>query len=131
MGCGDPRLIDIYEQETGCRFPVYTDPTRQLYDDLDMVRTLALGAHPAYLRKSMARNVFNSLIQTLKHVPSGLANKSGNPKQIGGEFLFEPLDGAGEAKEAEEKGVTWCHRMKTTRDHTEIPDLMQVLGIGA
>jgi len=29
----------------------------------------------------------------------------------------------------EEKRVTWCHRMKTTRDHAEIPELMEVLGL--
>ena len=30
----------------------------------------------------------------------------------------------------EEKRVTWCHRMKTTRDHVEMPELMEVLGLG-
>lgn len=29
----------------------------------------------------------------------------------------------------EEKRVTWCHRMKTTRDHAEIPELIEVLGL--
>ncbi|KAH6686952.1 AhpC/TSA antioxidant enzyme-domain-containing protein [Plectosphaerella plurivora] len=29
----------------------------------------------------------------------------------------------------EEKAVTWCHRMRTTRDHAEIPELMEVLGL--
>ena len=29
----------------------------------------------------------------------------------------------------EEKHVTWCHRMKTTRDHAEIPELMEILGL--
>lgn len=29
----------------------------------------------------------------------------------------------------EEKRVTWCHRMRTTRDHVEIPELMEVLGL--
>lgn len=31
----------------------------------------------------------------------------------------------------EEKRVTWCHRMKTTRDHCEMPELMEVLGMNA
>ncbi|KAH7362586.1 AhpC/TSA antioxidant enzyme-domain-containing protein [Plectosphaerella cucumerina] len=30
---------------------------------------------------------------------------------------------------SEEKAVTWCHRMRTTRDHAEIPELMEVLGL--
>jgi hypothetical protein len=40
------------------------------------------------------------------------------------------LDGKGEpGNEGEDKVVTWCHRMKTTRDHVEIPELMEVLGL--
>ncbi|MCG8388066.1 MAG: hypothetical protein MJA30_21135 [Cytophagales bacterium] len=31
----------------------------------------------------------------------------------------------------EEKRVSWCHRMRTTRDHAEIPELMEVLGLDA
>lgn len=62
-------------------------------------------------------------------------------KQVGGEFLFEPITDVmqspivpspnGESKEEyfeEEKKVTWCHRMKNTRDHAEIPELREVLG---
>lgn len=30
---------------------------------------------------------------------------------------------------SEQKSVTWCHRMRTTRDHAEIPELMEVLGL--
>jgi hypothetical protein len=29
----------------------------------------------------------------------------------------------------EEKRVTWCHRMRSTRDHAEMPELMEVLGL--
>lgn len=201
IGCGDPSLIDMYVNETGCRFPVYSDPTRRLYDELGMVRTLALGSRPAYQRKSMISSVFSSVVQGLKQIPSGKATKAGDQRQIGGEFLFEPLsvmppaddiekrlgehrdyrasmaaakistedaaagEGAGaagdqkplrtdeeikaalsrsgsiappeaqiqqedEAEEpGEEKHVTWAHRMRTTRDHAEIPELMEVLGL--
>lgn len=58
-------------------------------------------------------------MQALKKIPSGLATKGGDHRQIGGEFLFE-LKG-------EEKQITWCHRMKTTRDHTEISELARIL----
>lgn len=191
----------MYVNETGCRFPVYSDPTRRLYDELGMVRTLALGSRPAYQRKSMISSVFSSVVQGLKQIPSGKATKAGDQRQIGGEFLFEPLsvmtpaddiekrlgehrdyrasmaaakistedaaagEGAGaagdqkplrtdeeikaalsrsgsiappeaqiqqedEAEEpGEEKHVTWAHRMRTTRDHAEIPELMEVLGL--
>lgn len=29
----------------------------------------------------------------------------------------------------EEKRITWCNRMKTQRDHVEIPELMEILGL--
>ncbi|KAJ9156293.1 Thioredoxin-like protein AAED1 [Pleurostoma richardsiae] len=157
VGCGDPALIDMYAAATGCPFPVYADPTRRLYSELGMVKSLALGSRPAYMRKSLLKSSLESVVQGLKQLGSGLATKGGDQRQIGGEFLFEPLSvltpepregtdrqlgsmsseavggGAGvdgdEEREVEEKRVTWCHRMRTTRDHAEIPELMEVLGL--
>ncbi len=59
-----------------------------------------------------------SIGQGLKQIGSGLALKGGDQKQVGGEFLFE----GGE--------VRWCHRMRNTRDHVEVPELREVLGLG-
>lgn len=163
VGCGNPGLIEMYLQETGCQFPVYTDPTRRLFENLGMTRTLALGTRPAYMRKSMIKTAAESVFQGLKQVKAGLATKAGDHRQVGGEFLFEPvelvspsgtpfaerqieqafenakrddenkegIDGEGddEGYEPEEKKVTWCHRMRSTRDHAEIPELMEVLGL--
>ncbi|KAH8156241.1 hypothetical protein CIB48_g12007 [Xylaria polymorpha] len=154
VGCGSHELIDSYIKETGCRFPVYADPTRRLYTDLGMVRTLSMGPRPAYLQnKTVAHTVVSGIVQGLRQVKAGLATKSGDQKQVGGEFLFEPvsrtletpiqtplvdddtvkndvgLDGAGGSRQGEEKCVTWCHRMRTTRDHAEIPELMEILGL--
>ncbi|KAI0179165.1 AhpC/TSA antioxidant enzyme-domain-containing protein [Hypoxylon sp. FL1284] len=156
IGCGTPELINSYIQETGCPFPVYADPTRRLYAELGMVRTLALGSRPAYLQgKSLAHTVVSGVVQGLKQVKSGLVMKMGDQRQVGGEFLFEPATLAldtpistprseeekklelthdddkphEEEPKIEEKRVTWCHRMKTTRDHAEMPELMEVLGL--
>ncbi|KAM0347769.1 hypothetical protein ACHAPU_004785 [Fusarium lateritium] len=155
IGCGDPSLIDMYVNETGCRFPVYTDPTRSIFDALGMSKTLQMGSKPAYMRRSMMHSIVGSIVQGVKQIPSGNVLKMGDQRQVGGEFLFEPQDiltplstprneqaqpmGAfeeAEEKEAEqdgygneEKRVTWCHRMKTTRDHAEIPELIEVLGL--
>lgn len=41
----------------------------------------------------------------------------GDYRQVGGEFLFQ----GGK--------VTWCHRMKSTRDHAEVPLVRQQLGL--
>ena len=195
MGCGDPGLIDMYAEATDCQFPVYADPTRKLYDELGMVKSLAPGAKPAYMKKSMLSSAFQSVFQGLRQVKNGLALKGGDQRQIGGEFLFEPLsvmtpcdeldrqlhrstasmaartlpnsapegglNGAGKTASpppeagqietpggdaplanggpyspdddsrpaSEDKTVTWCHRMRTTRDHAEIPELMEILGL--
>lgn len=145
----------MYVNETGCRFPVYTDPTRSIFDALGMSKTLQLGTKPAYMRRSMMHSIVGSIVQGVKQIPTGNVLKMGDQRQVGGEFLFEPRDiltpvstprnemaqpisafDQGEEKEAEqdghgneEKRVTWCHRMKTTRDHAEIPELIEVLGL--
>lgn len=156
VGCGDPELIDMYVEATNCPFPIYTDPTRSLFDELGMSKTLAMGTKPAYVKKSMWKSTLDSIGQGLRFVPRGLALKSGDHRQVGGEFLFEPLDlltplstprgerpmamgsfqdpssggrEGGDDGPVEEKRVTWCHRMKTTRDHAEMPELMEVLGL--
>lgn len=41
----------------------------------------------------------------------------GDFKQVGGEFLFQ------------EGKVTWCHRMRSTRDHAELPIVREQLGM--
>ena len=137
IGCGDPALVDMYVEATKCPFPLYTDPTRALFDELGMVKTLALGSKPAYMKKGMWKSSFDSVLQGLRVLPQGLSLKSGDQRQVGGEFLFEPLDmvtpmnspGAEGEDAVEEKKITWCHRMRTTRDHAEIPELMEVLGL--
>ncbi|KAF3388385.1 Thioredoxin-like protein AAED1 [Penicillium rolfsii] len=120
IGCGDHGLIDFYAKETGCPFPIYADPANTLYDDLGMASTWALGPKPEYVKKNMARVVSESIIQGLKQFSSGLATKGGDTKRVGGEFFFEPMPEGG-------KMVSWCHRMKTTRDHTGVKELAKVL----
>ncbi|KAI8630011.1 hypothetical protein F5Y19DRAFT_67924 [Xylariaceae sp. FL1651] len=149
IGCGSHELIGAYVKETNCPFPVYADPTRRLYQELGMIRTLNMGSRPAYLQdKSVAHTVISGIIQGLKQVKTGLVMKMGDQRQVGGEFLFEPasqtldtpissplhevdknLDLGAETEKIEEKCITWCHRMRTTRDHAEIPELMEILGI--
>ncbi|KAK9782567.1 hypothetical protein AB5N19_09144 [Seiridium cardinale] len=154
IGCGSHKLIQAYLQETGCSYPVYADNTQHLYKELGMIRTLAAGDRPAYMqKKSMAQTVVSGIMQGLKQVKSGLVLQMGDQKQVGGEFLFEPASQTlespiatpqAEAKldlglddrrndhdseKSEEKKVTWCHRMRNTRDHVEVPELMDVLGL--
>lgn len=122
----------MYTDATHCPFPIYADPTTRLYDALGMVRSLALGARPAYQRKGLATSVFHSLVQGLRQLPSGRALAGGDYHQVGGEFLFEPAAALAPSSPVPgevEKRVTWCHRMRNTRDHAEVPELREVLGL--
>ena len=116
IGCGKPELIPFYAEETKCHFPIYADPTKQLYSLLGMARTLELGPRrPDYMQNSIFTLILKSGLQIFR---SGRkAFSGGDYWQVGGEFLFE--DGQ----------VRWCHRMKNTRDHAEVPELKKQLGL--
>ncbi|EKD20245.1 fmHP [Drepanopeziza brunnea f. sp. 'multigermtubi' MB_m1] len=154
VGCGAPSLIPMYQEATSCPFPIYADPTKKLYSALGMLRTLNMGTRPEYQRKDQLSMVFESVVQAMKKIKDGQALKGGDMHQVGGEFLFEPVDmnsplntpepeadsgdkqlGDGakaqqqEGGWSEEKRITWCHRMKNTRDHAEIPELREALGL--
>ncbi|KAK6597706.1 hypothetical protein H4I96_08658 [Botrytis cinerea] len=154
VGCGSPSLIPMYQEATNCPFPIYADPTKKLYDELGMMRTLNLGARPEYQRRGTLMGIGQSVLQSLKQIKGGKLFQGGDYQQVGGEFLFEPVrmstpitspadgpvgmhasggilgngDKIGESEGYEEKRITWCHRMKNTRDHAEIPEIREVLG---
>lgn len=137
MGCGAPTLIPSYVELTRCPYPVYADPTQKLYSALDMTRTLSLGhKDPAYINHTLVSGALKSIYQGLKRIGSGDVLQAGDLRQVGGEFLFE-VTGAGVSAEKAKSGngdlkklaVTWCHRMKNTRDHAEIPELRKILGL--
>ena len=116
IGCGQPDLIPMYTRETACPFPIYADPTRQLYHKLRMTATLALGAKsPEYMQRSMLSVVLQSFVQELRSGRKML--RGGDFRQVGGEFLF---DGG---------KVVWCHRMRNTRDHAEMGVVKRELGL--
>lgn len=116
IGCGQPELIPFYAETTSCKFPIYADPTRKLYDLLGMTKSMSLGQESGdYVQKSLVSVIVQSFYQV---VASGRkAWSGGHFWQIGGEFFFE------------NGRVTWCHRMSTTRDHAEVPELRQQLGL--
>ncbi|KAK0102268.1 hypothetical protein ONS95_005890 [Cadophora gregata] len=175
VGCGSPSLISMYQSATSCPFPIYADPTKKLYSELGMLRTLNLGARPEYQRKELLSIMVAGFVQSMKMMKSGQTLKGGDMYQVGGEFMFEPVDdgspvgtpegelekmlsgggghdtdekttpnentnanlgGAAKGESGmlehgpvEAKRVTWCHRMRNTRDHAEIPELREVLGL--
>ncbi|KAL8767988.1 MAG: hypothetical protein Q9209_005659 [Squamulea sp. 1 TL-2023] len=116
IGCGQPDLIPMYARETECPYPIYADPSKKLYAELGMIRTLSLGPKaPQYMQYSLPSAVVRAIYQSLKAGRD--AFKGGDYWQVGGEFIFEHGE------------VTWCHRMKNTRDHAEIPEMRRQLGL--
>ncbi|CAK4032469.1 Hypothetical predicted protein [Lecanosticta acicola] len=116
IGCGDPVCIADYKTRTHCPFPIYADPSRNLYAKLDMLVTLRQPPkQPDYITMSF----FSIVTSSFKNVVmSGLKGLKGGPaSQNGGEWLFE----GGQLK--------FVHRMRNTADHSEIKELEQVLGI--
>ena len=113
IGCGQPELIADYALRTDCPFPIYADPSRRLYDDFGMKCSLNKGGRrPDYQSTTFTTMAIKSFVQSLV---SGSPLKGGSFSQMGGEFLFE------------NNRVAWCYKMKNTRDHTEVNDLMEVL----
>lgn len=116
IGHGQPDLIPFYVKETNCPFPIYADPTKQLYHVFGMTRTLNMGSKaPEYMHDSVVVNAVKSIFQEFRAGRNML--KGGDIYQVGGEFLFE------------EGNVTWCHRMRNTRDHAEVSELRVALGL--
>lgn len=103
-----------------------------------------MGSRPEYQRSNAVSLTIRSLFQNLRQIPIGDALSGGDMRQVGGEFLFEPIyeeskdsqspdtfvpDGRWNKRYgAGKKRVTWCHRMKNTRDHAELPEVREVLG---
>ena len=105
----------MYIKETECPFPIYADPTRKLYAQLGMTRTLELGPkNPDYVQSSLLSVCIRSFLQGLRAGTKAL--KGGDFWQVGGEFVLE------------NGRAVWCHRMKNTRDHAEFSELRSELG---
>lgn len=80
-----------------------------------MTSTLSLGKKGEYIQQSLLGACLQSMWQIISKGSRGFAG--GAWAQVGGEFLIE------------NGKVTWCHRMKNTRDHAEIEDLQRILGL--
>ncbi|KKY21397.1 putative thioredoxin-like protein [Phaeomoniella chlamydospora] len=100
-----------------------------------MARTLSLGSKdPQYIQHSLFAGAMKSIAQGISRLPKGDIGKAGDLKQVGGEFLFE-VKATQDAAETKKPGnpslkavqVTWCHRMRNTRDHAEIPVINDLL----
>lgn len=123
IGCGDSSIIERYKKDVPCPFDLYTDPTAKLYAQLGMIRNLNMGRKaPEYIEgKSMLKLSWDGFVNVVKQPQN--AFKMGDWSQIGGEFLFVRDESTMEWR------CAWAHRMRTTRDHAEVAELREALGI--
>ncbi|KAJ9659946.1 hypothetical protein H2198_002836 [Neophaeococcomyces mojaviensis] len=133
IGCGAPSLINSYHAVTGMPtvWQIYTDPSTELYRLFDMHRTLSMGSRsPRYVQRSMTIAMLRSIVQGVKRIPEGDVGGAGGLNINGGEFLFtfqdtQPLG----RPNFDDWRLSWCHRMRNSRDHTEVEDLLRVLDL--
>lgn len=128
IGCGAYTLIDSYRKVIRCPddWTIYSDPTTKLYDQLGMHRSLSLGSKsPAYVQHSMALGMLKSALQGMKRIGHGDVRAAGDWSVQGGEFLFHCQAGI-----EQEWTLEWCHRMRNSRDHTEVEQLRDIIALG-
>lgn len=109
-------LCNLAEALENCPYPVYSDSTRQIYSLLGMThRTLDPGQKPAYTKHGIATSTILSMRRNMAMPLKNPGELSG----LGGEFVFGP--GRNEC--------TFAHRMRHTRDHAELSDILKAIGI--
>ncbi|KAK0551879.1 hypothetical protein OC846_002452 [Tilletia horrida] len=117
IGHGAASGINHYREVSGAlpAFEIYADPKKELFGALGVTRaSLDMGASPGYQRGSDLSVIMRGVRATFK---SGFGMFSGGSiSQLGAEFYFN-ADGH----------VTFAHRMTNTRDHTEVPELVQAI----
>ncbi|KAH7268349.1 hypothetical protein B0J15DRAFT_533790 [Fusarium solani] len=120
IGNGVSGVINMYIENTGCKHPVYVEPTGKLFEGLGMIKTWVGGPATNYASDSNTSSFFQAASKLVRGLLAGYpATKVGQPNQQGGEFLFEGSE--------EARMVTWCHRMRVSRDHTPTEKMLKVV----
>ena len=121
IGLGDPALITHWAAQTSCPYPIYTEPTGEIFRQLGCIHAYDSGGQGTYYSVPLYKAIFDGMAQVIR-MP-WMATKSGAPYQNGGDFLF--------GRKEEDGGlmVRWCHRMRHSTDHTRVGALKKVLGV--
>ncbi|KAF2774219.1 hypothetical protein EJ03DRAFT_370328 [Teratosphaeria nubilosa] len=104
IGCGHPTVVADYKRRTNCPFEIYCDPPRTLYKKLGMMCNLELGPKPGYAEGGALGRTWASMCTLFESRIKGLKG--------GGAY--------------DENG---SERMRNTRDHAEVKELEEVLGL--
>ncbi|KAJ3460508.1 hypothetical protein MRS44_011375 [Fusarium solani] len=90
IGNGVSGVINMYIENTGCKHPVYVEPTGKLFEGLGMIKTWVGGPATNYASDSNTSSFFQAASKLVRGLLAGYpATKVGQPNQQGGEFLFE------------------------------------------
>ncbi|KAJ5605177.1 hypothetical protein N7510_010331 [Penicillium lagena] len=114
IGCGDHSVIVPYTEETTDAFPIYSDASGKIYEQLHMKRTLeGFTTPPPYAPESFTSALAKYVKQTTKNLIAGL--KGGPLDQQGGEWIFH-------------RGkLRFSHRMEAVNDHLSAERLLDIL----
>lgn len=123
IGPGQAAGLDFYRSQVdNPPFQFYADPDLNLYHALGVTKkTLDLGDSStlgSHHKQGFAQTLLSSVAQTFKS--GSLALKGGDIKQLGGEFVWDK-DGK----------PVFAHRMKHTRDHSEVSAIEQAITQGS
>lgn len=96
--------------ETNCPFPYFTNPSRALYKDLGLRRSIDLvwnAASLSYYGGKLAKN---------EPLPQAYADVKDDPHQMGGDFILD-----------EEGRLLFAYRSKTPSDRPSVDLIIKAL----
>ncbi|KAI0687724.1 AhpC/TSA antioxidant enzyme-domain-containing protein, partial [Cytidiella melzeri] len=120
IGNGSPAMIKSYRHIFRSPFELYTDPTHKVYNALGMnLRTTNPGPDAErgeYVRHGLLGGIA-MVVRNALRVGMPVWEKGGDVAQLGGEFVLGP-------------GFTcsYAHRMKNTRAHAPIAEVLAAAG---
>ena len=115
---GSPKMIATYRKIFKCPFPIFTDPTRNLYRGLGMtLRTLDAGPRNE-AGDYITHGPLGGLGMVLRNAVKMPLGNAGDIKQLGGEFLLGPGP-----------VCHYAHRMHTTKSHAPVRELLERAGV--
>ncbi|KAF7321729.1 Peptidase A1 domain-containing protein [Mycena kentingensis (nom. inval.)] len=115
---GSHEMIRAYRKIFKTPFAVYTDPTHRVYNALGMtLQTLEKGHKGSYVKHGTLSGI-GMVVKNAAKVGMPVWRNGGEISQLGGEFVLGP-------------GLRcdWAHRMRYTRDHVSILDVIAEAGI--
>ncbi|KAF8339806.1 AhpC/TSA antioxidant enzyme-domain-containing protein [Cantharellus anzutake] len=113
---GSHKLAKAYQENVfKCPYPIYVDPSRELYRAFGMTRCTINGGPESEKGAYVVHGPIGGLGMALRNAMKMPLGNAGDIKQLGGEFILGP-------------GIRceYAHRMPTTRGHVDIRTLLSI-----